>query len=372
MPADDPEERFRVCFKQWQDRFSTYDQAVDVISCLELFFEEGYAERLDHFERFPRDADSGFTPDATVLFENGYGLVIELKRTFPRDDTAFRREIDQLRSYDGGMAFQSSDGGSKVPDVMDIMLLIKFDNSNEIFRRFNTICEEEGIEFEHNLVFMEYNYDASNSVEKYVIRKWMGDNREFRDGLGDDGLEALLGVRGLPIIVPPAKAAERNLTRVFINDEPPEIYTVVFLWTRVLYNLLDGEQRERWRVAGPDRTLPIDLDVDELVRFVNDRIVERGMVRKRWMTRAMEFLRACGLATDLPDGRARVLYRNLRQMTGARKYASDGQQEFDRVRDLGAYFIDLYCRRLVEGRAVPEEEEATPDGPAEQRSLLEF
>ena len=70
MTEDSPEARFKECFERLQNEFSTYDQTVDVVSCLELFFEEGLREEVDHFDRFPRFTDPELTPDATVIFRH--------------------------------------------------------------------------------------------------------------------------------------------------------------------------------------------------------------------------------------------------------------------------------------------------------------
>lgn len=200
-PEEDPVER---CVSDLMAEFSTYDQMVDIVSCLESFFKNAYREQLSYFDRFPQIQDPELTPDVTVLFRNGYGLVIELKRTFPLNDKGFLADIKQLESYDRKLALRAGeDGGTILPDVMDIVIMINSENATEIFKRFTRVCEENGIGFENNLVFMEYYYDSSGTTSRYVLKKWAGPNRAFRDGLGEEGLESILGTQGKPIRVKP-------------------------------------------------------------------------------------------------------------------------------------------------------------------------
>jgi hypothetical protein len=371
MNGEPVEEDVRDCIRSVKNEFTTYDQTVDIVSCLEVVLEEVYHDAIDLFDRFPRFRDPDLTPDGSVLFKNGYGLVVEVKRTLPDNDAGFLRSVQQLKRYDTELDMRTRDGGTRVPEVMDIALLIKADNANEIFTRFQRVCEEEGIAFDRNLVLMEFYYDSSDTVSKYVIRKWIGSNRPFRDELGEDGLEEVLGRRAKSLSVLPEQFISRKLASVFVNDDPPPIYTVVLLWTKVLHNLLEPEQREEWRVAGPTKRLFIECDVDEIVTFINDGLLEKGRVRRGWIVRALEFLQTCGLAEFPSRDRVRITYRNLRQMISPRTYETDGQKTVDEHREYCGLFASIYCKRSMEGDGSGERVESTEEG-ARQETLFGF
>jgi hypothetical protein len=343
---------------------------VDLVSCLESFFKNAYREQLSYFDRFPQIEDPELTPDVTVLFRNGYGLVIELKRTFPLNDRGFLADIQQLKSYDRNLALRAGDDGrTTVPNVMDIVIMINSENATEIFKRFTRVCEENGITFENNLVFMEYYYDSSGTTSRYVLKKWAGPNGAFRDGLGEEGLESVLGTQGKPIRVKPEQFIEFNITRVFTNDQPPAIYMAVILWVKVLINFLSDEQKEALRIGGASKRLGLDLDVDKVSDFINERMLRGGRVRRPWVRRGFEFLSSCGLAEIDPDGTVRVQYWNV--PVSSREFASDAEKKMDEVREYGERLVRLHCQKLL-GEAHEEVKEPEVSRKATQKSLQEF
>ena len=113
MSGEAEEDLIRECIRTVRNVFTTYDQAVDIISSLEAFFEEGYHDAVECFDRFPKFKDPDLTPDGTVLFKNGYGLVIEIKRTLPDNEEGFLRAVHQVKGYDTDMDFKASDGGTR-------------------------------------------------------------------------------------------------------------------------------------------------------------------------------------------------------------------------------------------------------------------
>lgn len=364
------EDAFDECVSTLLAEFSTYDQMVDVVSCLESFFNHVYREQLTYFDRFPLIRNPELTPDITVLFNNNYGLTIELKRTFPLNDEGFLDDVRQLKSYDRELTLRAGeDGETEVPDIMDIVIIIQSDNANEIFKRFTRVCEENGIRFENNLIFMEFYYDSSGTISRYVLKKWAGPNRAFRDDLGEEGLESILGTQARSIRVRPEHFIEFNITRVFMNDQPPPIYMAVILWVKVLINFLSEDQREALRLGGPSKRLVLDIDVDTVLAFINEQLLKVGRVRRPWVRRGFEFLQGCGLAEVESDGRIKVQYWNV--PVSSREFTSDAERKIDELREYGQRLVRLNCRG---SSGVAQTDERAPDvkREGEQRSLRDY
>lgn len=80
------------CVERLLYGFTTYDRAVDVVSAFEMAFTSsltGVPETVRHFERFPRVPDEDgtiLTPDFSVVFDDGGGLVGEIARIALHDN----------------------------------------------------------------------------------------------------------------------------------------------------------------------------------------------------------------------------------------------------------------------------------------------
>lgn len=245
------------CIKNLINDFKTYDQAVDVVSCLESVFKFGYKNWLTYFDRFPYISSSDLTPDFSVLLNKKYGLIFEVKRTFPKDDIGFKKEVEQLLSYDKKLEFKCDRlGRTLIPDTHDIVLIISATQSNQIFNRLNRLIEENlDFKFENNIIFMEYFYNTSDTEARYVFRKFMGVNREFRDTFlpEKERLEYILGECAGSLECYPRYFMQYKVNQVLCNDKPPELYTAVFLWTKIFYSYLSEEQKKDWARGNPKK-----------------------------------------------------------------------------------------------------------------------
>ena len=100
MPGE--AERIRRCQEELMKAFRVYDQTVDVVSCLQCISEEWL--KVQYFDRYPEmpteKANHRLTPDFTILFNDGYGIIVDVKRTFPNDEIAFKKELKDLKEYD--------------------------------------------------------------------------------------------------------------------------------------------------------------------------------------------------------------------------------------------------------------------------------
>ena len=346
---------FQNCYKNLVNGFTTYDQAVDVVSCIESIFRYAYKDELLYFDRFPSIPPTNLTPDFTVLFQGDYGLVFEVKRTFPQDDLAFEKEINQLLSYDNVIELKSSDDGQRAkPAIHDIVLVISADNSNEIFNRINHLLREKAnFRFRNNIIFMEYFYNTNDSESHYVFRKFLGENRGFRDeSLPEDKrLEYQLGEKGKSFKCYPKHFIKYKVNEVLCNDKPYELYMSVFLWTKVFYSYLDAEQKLEWNRGNPRKIQTIILKIDQLLANLNINYIPKGNVRKKWLTDTIDFLQDADLAVKDSDETATIYFCNLNKKIGGKAYfTSDGVAEKYEIGEYGRLIADQYCNNLNKKR----------------------
>jgi hypothetical protein len=305
-----------------------------------------------YFDRFPNTLPNRLTPDFTVLFNENYGLIFEVKRTFPKDDDAFKKEIKQLLAYDAKLALKADDSSNRVtPTVHDIVLVISATNSYEIFNRFNKLVSESGeFKFENNVILMEYFYHTGDRDSRYIFRKFMGENRKFRDELlpTKKRFEYILGEKAQSFSCYPRHFIKYKVNKVLCNDKPPGLYMAVYLWTKVFYNYLSDEQKKEWRRGNSQRIQSISISVDELLNNLNSNYIPKGNIRKRWLTDSIRFLEDAGLAFRPSDRRIEIRFRNLTQMIGHRKYTLEGEAEQEKIREYAHLIADQYCKNIIE------------------------
>lgn len=287
------EERVVNCYDSQLNKFTIYDQAVDVVSCWQAILTHGYKNKLQYFDRFPNIPPRGLTPDFTVLFKNGYGLIFEIKRTYPNEDIAIRKEIRQLKSYDSNLSLKADDSGNRAtPNVTDIVLILNTTHSNMIFTRINKILKDNDFGFNNNSIFLDYLYLPENNYPKYAFRKFMGDNRKFRDEVlpKKSRFEYILGDQVKDLECPIKYFIPYKIIEVLCNDAPPELYMAVYLWSKIFYSFLDDYQIEDWRKGNPQKIQKIYLNIENLMNDLNKKYIPNDNIRRKWITDTIDFL----------------------------------------------------------------------------------
>jgi hypothetical protein len=316
---------FSECVDKLLDDFRLYDRTVDLVSCWEFFYTKvaTVRDKILHFDRFPRLAcpqeseRDQKTPDFAVLVSDSYGLVGEVKSGFPREDLPFIRHLERLKKYDRPLSFKRNEKGeTSSPSTHDILLIIPIRDAQEIVVRVENLLRMGTVQFERNLVVVEWMYD--NDEDEFVFRKVARQTSDFNDpAVPDDArLSKLFTERGRSLKVSPDNIKLIKAAWQFCNDEPKPIYTIVFLWTKILYHLLNEGQREIWRRKNPQKELPIEVTVQQLVDKISGLYPIEWGHWTDWITKALNTLVTAGLATRIPDGHYAVRYRNLTKEVG--------------------------------------------------------
>jgi hypothetical protein len=281
------------------DEFRIYDQNVDVVSAWELIFTQSdtpLRRRVRHFERFPSIADDvgkKLTPDFTVLFNQGPGLVGEIA-SFSLNDESVDALCEQIGRYDGLRQLPAESGATASVAAVDVMLLVPFDLGTAAVRRIlNERLQVDTHPYKPSNPPVIVQFTLTSGTERYVFQRRPDErNGDFRDANAPAGArlsEDWFG--GDDPKVRPHRFREIKATRAFVNDPIPPLYLATFLWSKTF--------AVRGAKSGESRPVRIEIVPNELAEQIRD---EHGVVRAGDVEEAMRLLERAKLAERTPTG----------------------------------------------------------------------
>lgn len=192
---------------------------------------------------------------------------------------------------------------------------------------------------------MEYFYNTSDTEARYVFRKFMGENRKFRDTFlpENESLEYILGDCAKALECFPRHFMQYKVNQVLCNDKPPELYTSVFLWTKVFYSYLSEEQKKDWTRGNPQKIQKILINYNELLDNLNQNYIIDGNIRKGWIIDAICFLEIANLAKRETEDQAHIYFKNLNKFVGHRHHISEGVAEQEEFGEYGHLIANEFC-----------------------------
>ncbi len=347
MPTDESE--LDLCKNEQLKKYSVYDQTVDIVSCWQSVLTYSYEDELTYFDRYPEMTENDLKPDFTALFGEEYALVGEVKRTFPNEDVAFKKEVDQLTSYGSYTSFKSASSGDRVNPTKHDVVLILFSPAAayEIAKRISDDIRNRNLSEKCNLIVLEGLNLTAEELPRYVFRKIPTFNREFRDDSlpHEKRFETCLGINCKSFEVYPKHFLEYKIREVFCNDFPPSLYVAVFLWSKVLYDRLTDDQADIWRRGSPQQIVNLTVSADSLTEEINNLRLESKGVRRPWIVDGLEFLCVAGYAKRLDNDKYQVRYRNLSSRQEPNIGEGFSADERARVREYCERFALDFCSR---------------------------
>lgn len=360
MPGD--------CQRKYRRAFQVYDQAVDIISCWQSFTKYSYSEYFEdyYFDRFPtisQPEGDNLTPDFSIYFDSSYGIIGEIKRTFPDDDQAFRNTLQQLVKYDNDLPLQTSSGDERVPECCDVLLLLSGSDAPQIGTRIQDFKEQGEITFESNLVVLRYQYNTTADLSRYEFQRVPVVPDDFQDSVtavsDEETLEYTMGEEGQYQTMKsyPKHFAPTKVKKPICNDEPPAVYLATILWHKIFPNYLSDSEYREWREGTAQKIIPIQTSVSEITRKFNQYLMN-GTVRETWVRDSLEFLNIANLARDTDSG-FEIKFRGIVRSVGNDNH-QERAQDLDQIEELAAIFIERYCeysdeRQVREGQASIDE-----------------
>jgi hypothetical protein len=299
------------CVERLLRGFRTYDRAVDVVSAFEMVFtvsKSPLPPTVAHFERFPRirlSDGTTLTPDFTVVFTDGTGLVGEIAR-IARNEESVEALCSQLGRYDALTQLPGPGGTLVDASPIDVLLLVPMDVGPAAVRR---VIVDRYLNGTHDYAptvapcIVQFAYDEG----RYLFQ-WLPDERNgtLRDG-SRAGMGGWFASNG-DFRAKPERFADIKAARAFMNDPVDELYLAVHLWAKTFPTDI-GEHESR-----PVKIIvnPADLAAELREQFGSG-------VRSNDAERALGLLRTAKLSEPSPEGWV-VAWEELRG-TGERDLA---------------------------------------------------
>jgi hypothetical protein len=290
------------CVERLLHGFNTYDRAVDLVSAFEMVFttsNTGVPATVRHFERFPRvpvGPGNPLTPDFSVVFEDGTGLVGEISR-LALHDGSIESVCEQIAKYDALRQLPTAEGLADVA-YTDVLLLVPQAVGVAAVKR---ILGERFADPDHPFkpsvppCIVQFAFDEG----RYICQRLLDPaNGVPRDGARADGLGQWFEQNG-DFKARPVRFSDIKSQRAFINDPVDKLYLATHLWTKTFPS-----------TAG-DAPRPVRLETTaaDLAAELRDKY---GQVRAGDVEQALDLLRAAKLADRDPNGGWVVAWEELR------------------------------------------------------------
>lgn len=361
------------CIEEHLTRFQVYDKAVDIVSCWEAYLTNIYGSKFEnfYFDRFPSldDGERELTPDFTAYFTGEYGIIGEIKRTFPNGDSAIRSELEQISAYDQELALQTDGGDYVTPEVCDILILIEGSSAPQIGLRIQRIIDDGDENFNAKPILLRYQYNQDALRSRYEFQRVTQLQYEFKDDRLDieNTLYNTIGEGGdyETLSCYPQHFKSNKVQKPLCNDTPPGPYLATFLWHKIFPEYLTEEQYEKWQGSNGQTKLPVMVSVSGVTEKVNSYMHD-GRVRKSWVRQSLEFLNKAELAEYEGEEKYEIGYMGLVKDLGS-DMVQEEAEELAQTRELGQTFVQRYCENTGESED-PEVKEENDDPDDEDTS----
>lgn len=276
--------------------FRLYDRTVDVVSAYHWFFTETLEmpARVSHFERYPRvpHPDGKLaTPDFTVLFNDGCGLVAEVAN-IAQHDNSVEKLCFQLLRYDGLKVLPGPSGALMAVKRLDVLYLAPMDDAEAAVER---VYRQRLLEPDHQFkpsrrpVMIQFGLTSG----KYVFQRWPDATVNGILHVSDRNPDYAKFKQSLNIR--PSDFDGNKVQHAFVNDPVPALYMATRLWTSVFPS----------RFSTDDFT----ATTGKIANVLRDQY-RHGTTAD--VKAAMQVLAAAGLATQNKDAWHVKRSRNLR------------------------------------------------------------
>jgi hypothetical protein len=266
-------------------RFNLYDRHVDVVSAFEWLYTspdvEDLPETVLHFERFPRVRTSParvVTPDFTILFKDGSGLVGEIAE-IALHENSIDKLCKQLLSYDSLSVLPDQTGAQCKVSHVDVALFVSLRVGPAAVERIivgRLLDDDNAYAPSVPPMIVQYARDDRTYSFQRIPHEANGIMREGeREPKVQPRLDQSLNIQATRFTA--IKAA-----RSFINDSVDPLYLATHLWTKT-WPSLHGRSDNRI----------IEIDVNHTAKVLR---AQHGLVRTNDVKRSLELLARAALA----------------------------------------------------------------------------
>lgn len=284
------------------DEYALYDRSVDIVSIYDWLFTETrhLPPTVAHFERYPRIRHSdgqACTPDFTVLFTDGTGIVAEVANIALNDESVDKL-CRQLARYATLTDLPVANGTTAPVTVVDVLYLSPIRITGAAVRR---VLVERLDDPDHwyssprRPVIVQF----AQEPDRYVFQIYPDAALNGSLHVGDRTEKAAnYGLWHEELNATPAHFAANKVEHAFMNDPVPPLYMATRLWANVFPSAYGTDMAE------------VTVNAAEVAALVRGQY---GHGTTDDVRAALNMLAAAGLATPDKTGNTwTVRRRNLR------------------------------------------------------------
>jgi len=245
------------------------------------------------------------TPDVGVLLPSNSGVLAEVKKSFPADETHWFDDFKQLSAYDDDLTGWPSASGTVT--AHDVVLLVHWSRGRAVCKFYDRHQGRE-IQFQRPFCIVEFN--RSNERQAYFSF------RTAKGNLSDSAVNTKLE-NGIQV---PMLALTREYSEIKIYDsEPPLAYMLHLIWEQVINN--KASENPKYPALRRKQRIDVEVSVEEVVNELHERFSFRRLhtqasdrqpkiPKAEWVQRAFDRLVKAGEAewSDRADGKLKAKF----------------------------------------------------------------
>lgn len=282
-----------------------YKQTTGVLAALAHILERQHAATVDIGRRVRSHADNGsdgsvVTPDIMAQGPN-LNMVGEVKAAFSHK--AHRKIMAQIKKYDGKIT------GWMVKDVPshDLTLLTSLKNSVSLGDYLDLKTKGGSVTFQNPWSVIEFTRIDDENVQFFL--------RIARGHITNRGLAE--SMRG-GMTVSAAEIVKQMSMFWFYDSEPPVVYTIGFLWEKILPQSLDPAA---FAALGLKK-IPLETSVDQILSEIDRISASMANPKIEWIVKALDEMVKMGMAERIDKSSYRIGYYKLSDKQLLRKLAT--------------------------------------------------
>lgn len=321
-------------FAEKMHKIDNYNQTTQAIVSLCHFLEYDYSAKTSIGRKMKTSKNNKhspneiITPDFIANIKN-YGIVCEVKKSFPNTESFWLKEIQQLEKYDDELDGWKT--ASKKVDKHDILLLTHVLRSRRVSKYIEKKIKEGKIIFERNYAVVEFNRSDETQTFCFLrLERGQLDKKEIQERL-DDGLA-----------VPLEKIIPSLVNIKFYDEEPETEYVMAWLWTGVFNKTPEAID---YRLAFGKKTIDVEISTDRAFENlrescgppIEDKNHQIHIPKKKWVKKALENFVKIDLATKSDEDTYAIKYHRVKGQKEILNLFIARLHEADKQKTLGTY-----------------------------------
>lgn len=239
--------------------------------------QEPIESKVDHY----------VTPDLGVVIEGKKGILGEVQKNFPKDDTERGMQVfGQLRGYDQDLIGWPV--ASKKVESHEIVLLVHLTTSVLAKDFYEQKLQKKGIAFKHPFSIVEFSR-FEQMQEFFLFRAVLGKPTEIG---GEEKLKF-----GVPV---PMRVFLHEYAKIKLYDaQPPVPYLADLIWTHIVTSI--ASENPSFEHLRKNQKIEVTLAIDDVVDELNEGFsfhfwhgeypeLQPRIPHKEWVREACQFL----------------------------------------------------------------------------------